>query len=170
MFNKTLATFAAGLALTLGLVACDKQKAAPEAAVEQAAEVVPMPTDASDTAAWKKYLAATVMANMEGVKTSRPYMYFVPGGDDEKAQDDRSNQLDNVYCVVARGVLPGNMMAFGGPDSSITADLMADAFADAQAGAFKDVLVLFIGSSADAERVKEALAKSGATFRLAEMR
>lgn len=156
-------------AMALALSACDK-KEAEEAPVEQAAEVVSVPAPGSEPAAWKKYLAAVVMQNMEGVKTSRPYMYFVPAGDDGKAEMDRSNQLDNVKVTVARGVLPGNMLAFGGPDSKITADLVVDAFSEAGAGTFKDVVVLFVGAQADSDRVKDALASSGATYRFAEMK
>lgn len=117
---------------------------------------------------WKKYLVSVVTANMQGVKSNRPYMYFVPGGNDEGAQLDRQNQLDNVGNVVARGVLPGNMMAFGGPDSTITAQLVVDAFKEVQAGAFKDVVVLFIGAPSDFETVKQALATSGADARFVE--
>jgi hypothetical protein len=108
------------------------------------------------------------MQNMQGVKTSRPYMYFVPAGDEPKDVMDRSNQLDNVGLTVARGVLPGNMLAFGGPDSKITADLVVDAFADAGAATYQDVTVLFVGAHAAADRVKDALAASGATYRFAE--
>jgi hypothetical protein len=117
---------------------------------------------------WKKYLVSVVTANMQGVKSTRPYMYFVPGGNDEGAQLDRQNQLDNVGNVVARGVLPGNMMAFGGPDSTITAQLIVDAFKEVQAGSFKDVVVLFIGAPSDFETVKQALATSGADARFVE--
>jgi hypothetical protein len=60
------------------------------------------------------------------------------------------------------------MMAFGGPDSAITAQLIVDAFTDVQAGAFKDVVILFIGAPADAETVKQALASSGAEVRFVE--
>lgn len=169
MLRKNLLVLVAVGAMAFGLSACDK-KEAPEAATEQAAEVVSVPAPGSEPAAWKKYLAAVVMQNMQGVKTSRPYMYFVPAGDDGKAEMDRSNQLDNVKITVARGVLPGNMLAFGGPDSKITADLVVDAFSEAGAGTFKDVVVLFVGAQADSDRVKEALASSGATYRFAEMK
>jgi hypothetical protein len=105
---------------------------------------------------------------MQGVKSNHPYMYFVPGGTDDAANTDRANQLDNVKTVVSRGVLPGNMMAFGGPDSKITAQLIIDSFKDVQAGSFKDVVVLFIGAPADADSVKQALAASGADVRFVE--
>jgi hypothetical protein len=169
MISKSLAILVAACAMTFALTACDTQKA-PETVVEEKAEVVPVPAPGSDASAWKKYLAAVVMLNMEGVKSNRPYMYFVPAGDDGKAQLDRSNQLDNVKIAVSRGVLPGNMLAFGGPDSKTTADLIVDAFQDAQAGTFKDVLVLFVGAQADSDRVKDSLATVGATYRFAEMK
>ena len=60
------------------------------------------------------------------------------------------------------------MMAFGGPDSKTTAQLVTDAFKDAQAGSFKDVVILFIGAPADADGVKQALASSGADVRFVE--
>jgi hypothetical protein len=170
MFNKQLPIMIAASALVFGLSACNKEEAPAADATEQVAEVVALPAAGSPPAEWKKYLAAVVMQNMRGVKTSRPYMYFVPGGDDGKAVVDRSNQLDNVSVTVSRGVLPGNMLAFGGPDSSITADLIIDSFRDAGPGTFKDVTVLFIGAQADSDRVKEALASSGATYRFAEMK
>lgn len=169
MLRKNLFILVAACAMTLGLSACGN-KEAEQAPVEQAAEVVTVPAPGSDAAAWKKYLAQVVMQNMQGVKTNRPYMYFVPAGDDGKTEIDRSNQLENVRNTVARGVLPGNMMAFGGPDSATTANLVVDAFADSGAGTFHDVTVLFVGAQADSDRVKEALTTSGATFRFAEMK
>lgn len=151
------------------LVACDKSdEQAQQASVEQAPAVLPAPTDPNDKDAWKKYLVSVVTANMQGVKSNHPYMYYVPAGQDDAAVADRGNQLENVRNVALRGVLPGNMMAFGGPDSTITAQLIVDAFKDVQAGAFKDVVILFIGAPADAETVKQALASSGAEVRFVE--
>lgn len=169
MFKKSLFLVFAACAVTLALSACDKKEEA-AAPTEQAVETVALPAPTAVPAEWKKYLAAVVMQNMQGVKSNRPYMYFVPGGDDGKAVIDRSNQLDNVSLAVSRGVLPGNMLAFGGPDSAITADLIIDSFKDAGAGTFKDVTVLFVGAQADSDRVKEALTSSGATYRFAEMK
>mgnify|MGYP001333936471 CR=1 FL=1 len=172
MIDNKLVLAAAMAVMTFALAACNKEQAADPAAQAAAAATapVPLPAPGSDAAAWKKYLADVVMKNMEGVKTNRPYMYFVPDGGDEKAAMDRENQLDNVKTVVARGVLPGNMIAFGGPDSATTADLVVEAFAEGQAGTLKDVLVLFVGAEADSARVQAALATVGATYRFAEMK
>ena len=160
---------------TLALSACgpseeDKQKAAEAAAAAEAAKPVPAPAATADKVAWQKYLGKTVTQNMQGVKSNHPFMYFIPNGDGQDAQDARKNQLDNVTTTVERGVLPGNMMAFGGPDSKLTADLAIESFKSAGDGTFKGVVVLFIGAPADQDRVKEALAKSGAEFRFVEMK
>jgi hypothetical protein len=170
MFNKRLSIMIAASTLVLSLSACSKDEAPAADATQQVAEVITVPPAGSPPADWKKYLAAVVTENMQGVKTNHPYMYFVPGGDDGKAVVDRSNQLDNVTVTVQRGVLPGNMLAFGGPQSSVTADLISDSFKEAGPGTFKDVTVLFVGAQVDSDRVKEALAPSGATYRFAEMK
>jgi hypothetical protein len=167
--RRTLSIIALACTAALALSACNQgEQAQPQQAAEQKPATAPLPTNPNDKAAWKQYLVGVVTANMQGVKSNHPYMYFVPGGEDEAANADRANQLENVKTVVSRGVLPGNMMAFGGPDSKITAQLIVDAFKDVQAGSFKDVVVLFIGAPADAETVKQALAASGADVRFVE--
>ena len=168
MRKITAIIFAACAAFALG--ACNQQQQAANPAAEVKPQVAPMPTNPADKTAWKQYLVSVVTANMQGVKTNHPYMYFVPGGEDDAAKADRQNQLDNVKNVVARGVLPGNMMAFGGPDSKATADLIEGAFKDAKDGSFKGVVILFVGAAADQDRVKNAVAKTGAEFRFVEMK
>jgi len=148
----------------------DKQKAAEAAAQALANAPVPLPAAGADDAAWQKYLVSVVTRNMQGVKTNHPFMYYVPAGDSPDAEDARKSQLDNVGSTVARGVLPGNMLAFGGPDSKLTADLIVEAFANANDGSFKNVVLLFAGASADQQRVQDAIAKSGAELRFVEMK
>lgn len=167
--RKFLSVVALGLLGSLALSACNKEQEAAKPAAAVVVEVK-MPTDANDTQAWKKYLVDVVKRNMQGVTSRTPYMYFVPAGDDTANQDARINQLDNVKTTVARGVLPGNMMAFGGPNSALTAGLIQDAFKDAQAGSFKGVIVLFIGAPADKDAVEQALASSAAVSRFVEMK
>lgn len=166
--RKFLPILVLACAATFALSACDQGEKKPEAAVEQKPAKVALPTNPTDKTAWKQYLVAVVTDNMQGVKSNRPYMYFVPGGEDDTAKADRANQLDNVKTTVSRGVLPGNMMAFGGPDSVATSQLIIEAFKDAQPGSFKDVVVLFIGAPADGETVKQALAASAADVRFVE--
>lgn len=148
--------------------ACDQADKAPKEAAAQTPVVLPVPANPADKVAWKQYLISVVTANMQGIKSDHPYMYFVPGGDDDAAKSDRANQLGNVTTVAQRGVLPGNMMAFGGSDSAMTAQLITTAFKDVGAGAFKGVVILFIGDQADLDGVKQALASSGAEVRFVE--
>ena len=157
-----------GVLSTFALAACDKKEE--EKAAAPVAAPVKMPTDVNDTQAWKAFLVDNVKRNMAGVTSGRPYMYLVPGGDSTEAQDQRINQLTNVQTVVARTVLPGNMVGFGGPDSKLTADFIIDAFKDAKPGSFKEVVVLFIGAPADQQRVQDALAPTSAVYRFVEMK
>src|SRR5665213_3041211 len=165
--RKILSIIALVCVAAFALGACNKTDQAVQTA-DQAPAVVPKPANPTDKNTWKQYLIQMVTANMTGVKSNHPYTYFVPGGDDDAVKGERNNQLENVKNVVARGVLPGNMMAFGGPDSKNTAQLITDAFNGVQAGAFKDVVILFIGAPADADGVKQALASSGADVRFVE--
>lgn len=181
--NKFIRILSFALCSTLLLAACgqsdeDKQKAAEAAAQAAANAPVPLPAPGANDAAWQKYLVSVVTRNMQGVKTNHPFMYYVPAGDDLPAQEARGRQQEEVNNTVARGVLPGNMLAFGGPDSKLTADMIVAAFAGsadrsspgANDGSFKDVVVLFAGASADEQRVKDAIAKSGAELRFVEMK
>ena len=167
--RKIFSIIVLACAATFALSACNQQeKAADQQAAAAKPQVAAVPTNPQDKAAWKQYLVSVVNANLQGVKTNHPYMYFVPAGDDDATKSDRQNQIDNVKNVVARGVLPGNMMAFGGPDSKTTADLIVESFKDVQAGSFKDVVVLFIGAPGDLDAIKQALASSGAEVRFVE--
>jgi hypothetical protein len=173
--NKYIRTVALAAFAALALAGCgpsdeDKAKAAEAAAAAEAAKPVPLPTDPANKAAWQGYLVKVVMRNMQGVKTNHPFMYFVPSGTGPEQDSARKDQLDNVSTTVARGVLAGNMMAFGGPDSKLTADLITGAFKDAGDGTLKGVVVLFVGAPADSDRVKEAIARSGAEFRFVELK
>lgn len=173
--KKYIRSIALAALAVMALSACgpsdeEKAKKAEAAAAAEAAKPVPLPTDPTNAAAWKNYLVKVVMQNMQGVKTNHPYMYYVPGGDGPDLDSARKDQLDNVSTTVARGVLPGNMMAFGGPDSKRTADLIVEAFKGAGDGTLKGVVVLLVGAPADSDRAKDAVAKSGAEFRFVEMK
>jgi len=163
----------AAIALTasVALSACgnksadEDQAATAQAATQQATK----PTDPNDTQAWNAYLGQIVQANMQGMKADRPYPYLVTAGDSEDDVARRDRQLQNVQDTVARGVLPGNMLVFAGPDSTKTADLIIEAFKGADAGSFKDVIILFIGDQADEQRVKDVLNPTGADVRFVAM-
>lgn len=158
---------AAILAITgsLALSACQKE----EAATETVSTAPTRPTSATNTDAWQGYLGHIVQKNMQGMTGSRPYVYYVPPGDDQASQAQYFNQLRNVSDTVARTVIAGNMMAFGGPSSAKTGNLMVSAFENASPGSFEGVIVLFIGDEVDRARVEAAVKPSGAIFRFAQM-
>lgn len=155
------------LAGSVMLSACNKQDDAQQ--TTQQAQQVSKPTDPNDTKAWNAYLGQIVSANMKGMTADRPYAYLVPAGDDADSQGKYGRQLEAVQGVVARGVLPGNMLVFAGPSSAKTADFIATAFKDAKPGSFKDVIVLFIGDEADKQRVTDVLTPTSANIRFVAM-
>ena len=160
----------AAIALTAGIAlgGCSKGSDQDQQASQQA-KAVAKPTDVNDAKAWQAYLGPLIQKNLQGMAAQQPYIYYVTPGqtDDDKAQNAR--QLQNVQDTVARGVTPGNLLAFTGPVSAATADLTVAAFKDAQAGTFKGVIVLFIGDKADEQRVEDAVKVTGATFRFVQM-
>ncbi|HWT16093.1 MAG TPA: hypothetical protein VN581_09940 [Patescibacteria group bacterium] len=145
----------------LAISACKKEEAAkPAAAV---AAPLSMPSDPNDTAAWKNYLVGVAKQNMEGIR-QRPYFYYVPAGDSPEIVEQAERQISDVTDVVGRGILPGNMIAFGSPDSARMADGIIEAFKVARPASLKDVRVLFVGAVADEQRVRDAVAPSAADF------
>jgi hypothetical protein len=111
-----------------------------------------------------------VKANLPEKLNSQPLMYYIPAATVEDFQTKFDSQLDNVAGVVSRGVLPGNLVAFGSPESAKTADLIIEAFKEASPGSFNQVRVLFVGKVEDQERVAAALQPSGAEFVFFEMK
>jgi predicted small secreted protein len=165
--RKFVLVAAIALTATLALSACNKKEGEQQSA--QQVQQAPKPTDVNDSKAWNAYLGQIVQKNMQGMSANQPYAYMVTAAttDEQKAQNQR--QLESVQDTVARGVLPGNLLAFGGPVSATTADLIVAAFKDAKPGSFKDVIVLFIGDQADEQRVTDALKPTGATIRFVAM-
>jgi hypothetical protein len=152
------------LALAASLAGCKKEEKVAAAPV-----VLSAPTTADD-AKWKEYLQQEIARNREGV-TDQIYPYYLPANSDAPAADGSSQygrQLENVSGVVARTVLPGNMLVFGSPDSTKMADLVVAAFTDAKPDALKGSQVLFIGKPADNDRVKAAVEAAGAKYKFVE--
>jgi hypothetical protein len=147
------------------LTACKKEDAAK---TEQAAAPVvgSAPTTEDDTA-WGNYLTSVVRANMEGVEGT-PFVYYLPGPSSADYAGAKDRLLTQVQNDVARGVLPGNMLAFASPDSKAAADMAADALGYAEPNSMRGVTVLFVGKPADQGAVKAAADKAGATFKVIE--
>lgn len=154
-----LIALVAGALFLAGCNQKGKDDAAPAQSAAAEAPLVAPP--AGNTQAWKLYLVNVAKRHMDGIRSS-PFMYYLPEQDAADFEEQYTRQLDNVGGAVMRGVLPGNMLAFGSPASGRMADLIVSAFQHVPAGSMKDVRVLFIGSAADIERVKTAVDPSGA--------
>jgi len=163
-FARALPVFA--LVLAASLAGCKK----PEAEKAAAPVVLSAPTTADDNA-WKPYLQQVIAQNREGV-TDQIYPYYLPANSDAAPEGGGSSsydrQLENVTTVVARTVLPGNMLVFGSPDSTRMADLVVAAFTGAKPDALKGSSVLFIGKPADNDRVKAVVEAAGAKYKFVE--
>ena len=163
-----LSTTAMLFATAIVLSACQSGDES-EAPKKVAAPVVLVAPASENDDAWKAYLQKVVGQHMEGV-SDRIYPYYLPAnssvptpGDlENKSQYDR--QLSNVTNVVTRTVLPGNMLVFGSPDSAKMADLVVAAFTGAKVDALRGSQVLFIGKTADSDRVKAAAEAIGARY------
>ncbi len=157
-----LATILLLAGAVLPFTGCKKE--APPAAVAAAPLTAPAGTDDKQ---WKAYIADVVKHNSKDV-TERLMAYYLPapGGPDFDGEYQR--QLDGVTEAVQRGVLPGNMLVFASPDSAKMGDMVVAAFKDVGAGSMKDVIVMFIGKTADSDRVHAAIEASGATWRFIE--
>ena len=123
----------------------------------------------SEDKEWVPYLQQVVSRNMAGV-TDRVSPYYLPANSSVPAADDADGlskydrQLENVNTVVSRTVLPGNMLAFGSPDSAKMADLVVAAFTGGAPDAMKGSQVLFIGKAEDNARVQAAVEAVGAKY------
>ncbi|MEO6065454.1 MAG: hypothetical protein ABIP49_06740 [Lysobacterales bacterium] len=150
--------------LALGTVVACQKKAAPVATVAPA-PTLGVPTD-NNTDAWKAYVQQQVNIELKGeYMRGRPYIYFVPSGDDEESTRQYEAQLDSVAGAVARGIQSGSMIVFVSPDSAKLATLVEESFKLAAPRSLKGVRVLFIGAASERDRVTAAVAPSEATFK-----
>lgn len=165
------ALMAASAALALTLTACqaevgdDEEESKPEAA--PVALVAPT---TSDDNAWKTYLGQVIGNNTDGI-TERTFNYYLPAGTDPTEVDGPySRMMMDVRTALQRGVLPGNMLSFSSPNSTMMADLIVEAFEDESIKdtALKGSRVLFVGESKDESRVRQAALSAGAEFRFIE--
>ncbi|HET7611673.1 MAG TPA: hypothetical protein VFK29_07785 [Rhodanobacteraceae bacterium] len=115
--------------------------------------------------------AATGMSTAAAAPGAAPAVAGTAAGADNESSPAATlaRVQDQLDTVVQATVLPGNMVAAGGPSSSTTAQVLENAFKQASPGSFKGVVVLFIGDKADEAAVKAAVEPSGATFKFAQM-
>jgi hypothetical protein len=168
MSRSLLAVIALGL--TLALSACETQD--PEETDAKAAKA-PLPElkapATPDDKQWQPYLQQVIGRNQAGV-TDRTMAYYLPMDSDTVSPEDTDGktkferQAENINTVVQRTVLPGNLLAFGSPNSTRMADLVVASFAGGAPDALKGSQVLFVGNAADSPRVQAAVEAVGGKY------
>jgi hypothetical protein len=162
------------LALMLAVSAC-----ADKSDENKAAEIpakLPVPTS-DDAMAWRQYLGSVaVQPAYQEVVTDRIIPYFLPANSktpdnlpNTEVSSPYSRQMEMVQPAIQRTVTKGNLLVFGSPDSATLADFIVEAFTGAVPTALSGSHVLFIGKSADAERVKAAVEAAGGGFMFEEI-
>lgn len=148
------------------LAACNKTE---EAATDDAAvALAPLsaPTT-NDDDAWGSYLSQVVTRNM-GEITNNPYLYYLPASDSPGFEGAHERLKEEIEVAMQRGILEGNLVAFGSPESAMMADIVVGAFAKVDPGSMKGVKLLFIGDAVDNERVKAAVEHAGVDYQFVE--
>jgi hypothetical protein len=145
--------------LVLPFAACKKE----EAALVDAAPAPLVAPAKGDDAAWRTYLSEVVMRNM-GEITNQPFLYYLPTQADPEFQAKYDRQLEQARNAIARGIVGGNLIAFGSPESAKMADIAVASFTGVPADTMKKVKIIFIGDAADSLRVRAVVVPSGADY------
>jgi len=144
--------------LALPFAACKKEEAPKP--VEAAPVTAPSTTEKAD---WQAYIVDVAKRNMDGVNAS-PFAYFLPAESSPEFAAEYDRLLEKVEGDVGRGIIEGNMLVFGSPSPAKMADLIITSFEQVKPNAMKGVKVVYVGTPADSERVKAALATSGVQY------
>ena len=144
--------------LALPFAACKKE----EAPKETVKAPMSAPTT-DDRQAWLNYLQDVVGRNMDGIQ-NQPFVYMVPSESLPDFADQYERLLEKARMDVARGIISGNLLAYGGHSSTKVADLVVESFKTVEPNSMTGVKVLFIGSAADNARVKAAVTPAGVDY------
>lgn len=147
--------------MAVAFTACSKKEEG-KPQVDDAATALVAPAK-DDDAGWKKYLSDMAVQNM-GKTTNAPFLYYLPPESDPEFADKYQRQVDAAKTAIARGVQPGNMIAFGSSASAKMAEMIEAAFKDVAPNSMKGVRIVFIGQQADSDRAKAAVEPTGADY------
>jgi hypothetical protein len=89
---------------------------------------------------------------------------MLPGESTPDFADQYERLAEKAKADVSRGIIEGNLLAYGSPASAKMADMVVASFEGVPPNTMKGVKVLFIGDAADSERVKAAVAPAGVDY------
>ncbi len=147
--------------LTLPFAACKKEE---EVVVEKPALTAPQNDDRQ---AWLAYLSDVVSRNMGSVQ-NQPFVYMVPSEALPDFADQYERLVEKAKTDVARGIISGNLLAYGGYNSPKVAELVETSFKEVEPNSMKGVKVLFIGKATEDARVKTAVTPAGVEYTFIE--
>jgi len=153
-------------AAVLGLSACTTSES--DTSTEKKASVkaeLPLPAS-NDDKLWKPYVAEKIGKHMD-VVTDRVISYYLPADNATVEADGRTKYdrlSEGVTAAVSRTVLPGNLLAFGSPDSKRMADMIESAFSGAKPDALRGSSVLFVGKAEDSARIQPLVEAAGGKY------
>ena len=148
------------------LAACQKEEASTDV-VADAKPAVTRPADNNDEQAWGLYLSDVVTRNMGDI-SNNPYLYYLPSSESAGFEGAHERLKEEIEVAMQRGIVEGNLIAFGSPESTMMADIVVGAFGKVDAGSMKGVKLLFIGDAADNERVRAAVEPAGVNYQFIE--
>lgn len=126
------------------------------------------PTDPNDVNAWRAFMTKTVL-EVTHDKTIHPYSFVVPPGDAPDAMTRRQSEAMTIHRMLGHTAVPDNMIALTGPDSGKVAEVVATAFKGVPARTTQGLIVLFIGKTAAAPSVKDAVSAAGAQLQVRDL-
>jgi hypothetical protein len=174
MLSKPIAFIAACIALALGTTAKGQQVGQLDPDTTSPASIslrgLPKsPHTRSDNIAWSNFLICVTRQNAQGMTAPRFYEFFIPGGNDAQSIDARDRQRSNLEDDLTRGIRPGNLIAFGGPDAEATTATVSRAFKDtATTYPMTNVTVVVIGRKSDETQLAHLISQRGATLRFVD--
>jgi hypothetical protein len=154
--------------LTL-LAGCGHSNPSQTATARTETQQLVAPVNPNDVNAWRTFMGQAIL-DVTHDKTLHPYSFVVPAGDTADATTRRRHEAMTIHAMLGRTAVPGNMIAFTGPDSTKVAEVVASAFQKLPAHTAQGLTVLFVGTPAVARTVESAVSAAGAQLRVRAMR
>ncbi|KAF1005949.1 MAG: hypothetical protein GAK28_02857 [Luteibacter sp.] len=131
-------------------------------------QAIKPPAGNAGAGTWRAFAARVVHDEVKD-DTLHPFTFAVPAGDDADAKEARRSIVMAVRTTLGNTAIPGNLLAFTGPDSRAVAAVIEESFRDLPTSVTKGVTVLYIGTSDMSSRVDKVMRDAGARLRVRAM-
>jgi hypothetical protein len=117
----------------------------------------------------KELISDLVLKHAGAVDPNSIFIYYLPDTDFDHFVEHYNKLSAKVKSDVSRGILPGNVLAYGSPASGQMANMVVDAYVGVPPGSMKGVRVIYVGLPNENARVSAAIAGSGADYVFANL-